>query len=352
MLQRDFEADGGLTPIERGPRARPAPTRALDAIAAVLEELDLGKPTRGDEGERARRLRLGRDATAICRATWRVICEAIKARGITVVDVIKALAQARLSRGGGEPPVARASCAFPATTCRPRRSCATAACISAVNDPNDYRGPGTGYRLSRGAARGDRRDPRRARPRRGAAQAEEFAHAGREATIALPHHGPGRSRQRSPREVVIGVSPGVRHQALPHARRPSRCRRCCSALIAGIDEQAAASARIVRMQHTADTSFLGLTAARLAGSGVGIGIQAKGTAVIHQARPPAAQQSRALLQRADHHARALPRAWARTPPPMRWARLPEPVVVPTRGRGDGLALSRARRADLRDRDRR
>ena len=38
----------------------------------------------------------------------------------------------------------------------------------------------------------------------------------------------------------------------------------------------------VRIKHTADTSFLGLSAARLAGSGVGIGIQAKGTAVIHQ----------------------------------------------------------------------
>jgi propanediol dehydratase large subunit len=38
----------------------------------------------------------------------------------------------------------------------------------------------------------------------------------------------------------------------------------------------------VRVHHTADTSFLGLTAARLAGSGVGIGIQGKGTTVIHR----------------------------------------------------------------------
>ena len=40
--------------------------------------------------------------------------------------------------------------------------------------------------------------------------------------------------------------------------------------------------RIVRCLHTADTSFLGLSAARLSGSGIGIGLQAKGTAVIHQ----------------------------------------------------------------------
>jgi propanediol dehydratase large subunit len=54
-----------------------------------------------------------------------------------------------------------------------------------------------------------------------------------------------------------------------------------SALVAGIESRGL-KARIVRMHHTADTSFLGLSAARLSGSGLGIGLQAKGTAVIHQ----------------------------------------------------------------------
>ena len=40
---------------------------------------------------------------------------------------------------------------------------------------------------------------------------------------------------------------------------------------------------MVRIGHTADTSFLGLTAARLSAAGIGIGIQAKGTTVIHRA---------------------------------------------------------------------
>ena len=39
--------------------------------------------------------------------------------------------------------------------------------------------------------------------------------------------------------------------------------------------------RLVKFWHTADTSFLGLSAARISGSGIGIGLQAKGTAVIH-----------------------------------------------------------------------
>ena len=61
-----------------------------------------------------------------------------------------------------------------------------------------------------------------------------------------------------------------------------RLRRCCRPSSTA-SAPAAAAPRVVRMHHTADTSFLGLSAARLSGSGVGIGLQAKGTAVIHQA---------------------------------------------------------------------
>ena len=81
-------------------------------------------------------------------------------------------------------------------------------------------------------------------------------------------------------EVVIGVSPafGIKlFQTIAGHPLSAILRE----LIGGITE-GGARARVVRMKHTADTSFLGLSAARLAGSGVGIGIQAKGTAVIHQ----------------------------------------------------------------------
>jgi propanediol dehydratase large subunit len=88
------------------------------------------------------------------------------------------------------------------------------------------------------------------------------------------------------------------------------------------------------MNHTADTSFLGLSAARLSGSRVGIGIQAKGTAVIHQAdRMPhnnlelfsnapitTLEHYRKLGWNAAHYARG---------------ELPEPVVVPTEGEAMG-----------------
>jgi propanediol dehydratase large subunit len=88
------------------------------------------------------------------------------------------------------------------------------------------------------------------------------------------------------------------------------------------------------MHHTADTSFLGLSAARLAGSGVGIGLQAKGTAVIHQRdRLPHNNLelfSNAPLVHLDHYRRMGENAAAYA-----LGELPEPVVVPTRGEAMG-----------------
>jgi propanediol dehydratase large subunit len=103
--------------------------------------------------------------------------------------------------------------------------------------------------------------------------------------------------------------------------------------VAGI-EKCVGIPRIVRILHTADTSFLGLTAARLSGSGIAIGIQAKGTAVIHQAdRLPHLNLelfSNAPLIRLDHY-RALGRNAARYAHGER----PDPVIVPVRGEALG-----------------
>lgn len=52
-------------------------------------------------------------------------------------------------------------------------------------------------------------------------------------------------------------------------------------MIAGIEEEGL-SARVVRVIRTSDVSFLSHDAAVLSGSGIGIGIQSKGTTVIHQ----------------------------------------------------------------------
>ena len=103
--------------------------------------------------------------------------------------------------------------------------------------------------------------------------------------------------------------------------------------IGGITE-GGATARVVRMKHTADTSFLGLSAARLSGSGVGIGIQAKGTAVIHHKdRLPHNNLelfSNSPITRLEHYRRMGTNAAAYA-----LGEMPEPVVVPTRGEAMG-----------------
>ena len=68
VLQRDFEADGGLTPVGET-EILELRSRAVQAIAAVFEELDLAQADRRHDGERGRGLRLGGDARATCRAT-------------------------------------------------------------------------------------------------------------------------------------------------------------------------------------------------------------------------------------------------------------------------------------------
>ncbi len=52
-------------------------------------------------------------------------------------------------------------------------------------------------------------------------------------------------------------------------------------VLAGIEEQEV-TARIIRLQHSADLALMAHTAAKLSGSGIGIGILARGTAMIHQ----------------------------------------------------------------------
>lgn len=83
-----------------------------------------------------------------------------------------------------------------------------------------------------------------------------------------------------PNEVVIGVAPAFGTQqtktiiGIPHDQ-------VLREVMAGIEEEGV-SYRVIKVYHTSDVSFVAHTAAKLSGSGVGIGIQSKGTTVIHQ----------------------------------------------------------------------
>lgn len=81
-------------------------------------------------------------------------------------------------------------------------------------------------------------------------------------------------------EVVIGIGPAfLKHQTktIVNIKHDEVLRE----LIAGIEEEGL-HARVIRILRTSDVSFMANDAAKLSGSGIGIGIQSKGTTVIHQ----------------------------------------------------------------------
>jgi propanediol dehydratase large subunit len=145
--------------------------------------------------------------------------------------------------------------------------------LSMVTDPNDYAGPGSGYEPS--PARQAEIDG--IRQARGVEdlRADQSEWASDQIKLIGPA-APG----SDPREVVIGLSPGVGRTVWRTLSGLSVV-DVLRELLAGLEEEGC-QARVVRVNATIDLGMVGLTAARLAGSGIGIGLQGKGTALIHR----------------------------------------------------------------------
>ncbi len=327
VLQRDFEADGGLTPLAEG-RALDLRLRAVDAIAAVFEDLGLSEPT-PDMKASVVVASGSAETRSYLPGEVATISEAIRDYGLDVVDVIRALARQGFeeeARNLLNMVKLRLSGDYLQTSAMIRDG----RVISAINDPNEYSGPGSGYRLSEERRRKivDIRDVLdqpavlRAEAEHEKAEAKSIAYATTGRAM------PGTARE----EVVIGISPafGLKLFRTTAGHRLSEVLRVLTDGIASRGLRA----RVVRMKHTADTSFLGLSAARLSGSGIGIGIQAKGTAVIHAAdRLPHNNLelfSNAPITLLEHYA-----GFGRNAAAYALGEAPEPVVVPTRGEAMG-----------------
>lgn len=83
-----------------------------------------------------------------------------------------------------------------------------------------------------------------------------------------------------PKEVVIGVGPAFQREirfTITGIPLDEVLKNIC----AGVEEEGMVP-RVVKILKTSDVGFMGLEAAKLAGSGIGIGLQSKGTTVIHQ----------------------------------------------------------------------
>jgi propanediol dehydratase large subunit len=271
LVQRDLGLDGGITPVGED-EVRQVRRRAALAVQAVWREMDLPAITDG-EVEAAVDARDSSDLPERARSTDVAAARRLLASPATVLDVAAALGRS------GFGPEAEALLAL----ARQRAAGdylqpsgilvadgGDLVALSAVNDPHRYGGPGTGYRVE-----GDRRRALEHVPF--AVDPRELGRAGPAPAIFEEGlaAGPGRTT-----EVVVAVGPafgarlgttlgGVSHHQV------------VAQVLAGI-RQEQVPARLVRVRETADCAFIGLAGARLSGSGIAIGIQSRGTAVIHR----------------------------------------------------------------------
>jgi propanediol dehydratase large subunit len=327
VLQRDFEADGGLTPISEG-QSLDVRARGIAALSAVYEELGLATAT---EAMKASVLvASGSDETkSFNPRDVAMISEAIKARGITVIDVIKALAK-RGFREEAENLLNVVKLRISGDYLQTSAMVRDGKVVSAVNDPNTYAGPGSGYRLTDERRREvmgirdvlDQKEVLRSEAQHQAQEARNIDYRDLGEAAA----------SNDAKDVVIGISPAFGLK-LFQTTAGHKLSDVLGVMVEEIKKRGL-EPRIVRFRHTADTSFLGLSAARLAGSGVGIGIQAKGTAVIHQKdRLPHHNLelfSNAPITRLEHY-----RGLGANAAAYALSEMPEPVVVPTRGEAMG-----------------
>jgi propanediol dehydratase large subunit len=272
VLQRDWAVDGGLRTVspEHLEKVR---RRAATAVAAVYRDLGLADYTddRIDEvvvANGSRDIPPG-DPKAVAEAAT-----AIEAKQLTVFDVI-----ASLKRTGYDE---EAEAIMRLTKERLRGDQLQTSAIfdedfhvlSKITDPNDYTGPASGYALTaerRAEIDGIRQE--RTAAELVAGQAEHRDH--------VTFTDVETARQGSdPREVCIGLSP-----ALGRTVWLSLCGLTVGEVLrqisAGLEEEGCVP-RLVRIRSTIDVGLIGLTAARLSGSGIGIGLQGKGTALIHR----------------------------------------------------------------------
>ncbi len=91
---------------------------------------------------------------------------------------------------------------------------------------------------------------------------------------------PKAAQGSDPKEVVIGVGAAFQREI-----KKTICGIPLDDVLtnvkAGIEEEGM-NARVVKILDTSDVCFMALEAAKLSGSGIGIGIQSKGTTVIHR----------------------------------------------------------------------
>jgi propanediol dehydratase large subunit len=271
VLQRDLQVDAGIHPISEE-QALQIRKRAVRAIQAVFNALDF-PPISEEEVQAAIYAYSSEDMPERNRVADIKAATNLLYGPITVVDVIDALHEAGYADIAAnilEMQRQRVIGDYLQTSAIFDKNFEV---LNALNDPNDYQGPGSGYRMPDERWEQLANLPRAWDPR---AYLKGLRSSPKEAW--LKEVGPAKSGDETDVVVALGPAFGVQIDqtisGLGH-------RHVLGAILDGIRSQGV-PAHIVRIRHTSDCAFIGHAGAQLSGSGVAIGIQSKGTTVIHQ----------------------------------------------------------------------
>jgi propanediol dehydratase large subunit len=270
VLQRDMQVDGGVRPVTEteAVAARREGAQALQAVYARL-----GLPAITDAEVEAAALGHSsddmpeRDVVADLAAADRFLRS-----DLGMLDVARALREAGFEQAAanilemGRQRVA-GDYLQPAAIFD-----GAGRVLSAINDPNDYTGPGTGYRLTGVRWREVQEIPQAKSPRQFVAP-----HTGA-ASPRLIEIGDAQPGTRP--EVIVAVGPGW-NTALTRTIGGMPHEDVLAAILSGVAAEGL-TARIVKVYESSDCAAIGHTGAQLSGSGVAIGIQSRGTTVIHR----------------------------------------------------------------------
>ena len=271
VLQRDMQVDGGITPVreENVLRVRERAARAIQTAFSAFDfppitEAELQAAITAYDSEDMP----DRDKVADIKAAHMLLNGPL-----TVVDVIGVLEEGgfhdvaanllEMQRQRVVGDYLQPSAIFDESF----------QVLSALTDPNDYQGPGTGYRVA-----GERWAALQDLPQSWSPRAYQESLGTAERGSWLEEGGPARPGDSA--EVVVALGPAFGAEidrtigGLDH-------RDVLSAIFRGTRDEGV-PARVVRVHHTSDCAFIGHAGAQLSGSGVAIGVQSKGTTVIHQ----------------------------------------------------------------------
>jgi propanediol dehydratase large subunit len=269
-LQRDWQVDAGIEPLDEE-SAIAVRLRAARAVQAVFDVL--GFPPISEEEVRLAATCLDsrdlpdRDRGGDVLAGDRVLTERISG-----LDVARALAE----RGFADVADAVFGMQRQKVAADYLQTSAIIAAdgtvVSAVNDANSYAGPGTGYRLE-----GERWRRLQQLPYTIDARLLGSAQGGEPSVEEVGEAFRGTRAD----EVVVALGPAV-GDVLSETINGLQHRDVLAALVEGVRDEGA-EPRLVRIRRSSDVAFIGHDGARLSGSGIAVGLQSKGTALIHRA---------------------------------------------------------------------